>query len=83
MNKSYKFLAALAIASAALTAQQRPIIPCGTDEAMKHVFATDPAAKARFDAAQNEKAPANFAARYGNNSTNSVYCSNRCSPSIG
>lgn len=71
MNKSYKFMAALAFASSALTAQQ--VIPCYTDEAMKHLFATDPAAKARFEQSQKETVPANFAARYGNNSTNSVY----------
>ena len=52
MNKSYKFLAILGLASSAMIAQQ--IIPCYTDEAMKHLFEKDPAAKARYEQSQNE-----------------------------
>lgn len=71
MKKHYKFLSVFALLAGTMMAQQ--VIPCYTDEAMRDLFAKDPAAKARFEAAQNEPLPANFVQRYGNNITNSVY----------
>jgi PKD repeat protein len=71
MENKYKLVLLAAFATATMSAQQ--IIPCATDEAMKELFAKDPAAKARFDAYNNQTPPAEFTQRLGNNSTNSVY----------
>jgi PKD repeat protein len=70
MKKQLVTLSALCLAAPALFAQQ--IIPCYTDEAMKAVFDKDPAAKARYEAAQHEPVPESWA-RLGNNSVQATY----------
>lgn len=71
MKNKYKFLSALVLGAGAMLAQQ--VIPCYTDEAMKALFAKDPAAKARYEQNYNAPAPAGFAQRNGYNTTNSIY----------
>lgn len=73
MKKTLTLLSALAL-SVTVSAQTQ-IQPCYTDQAMKHLFDTDPAAKARFEKAQQE---GTFSQEYsakmsGNNQVNTVY----------
>ncbi len=55
MKKQFtRFFSVLVLGASVASGQQQQLIPCGTYQAMEEIFASDPAARARWEAAEAE-----------------------------